>query len=207
MDIGFIGYGSLGEQIKSFLDEDNQYYNFYYFDDYLDDTAKNIFSFNSYLREEFNNLHFIVCLGYKHFGLKDKIVKCLLDNNKKLFTYIHKTSYISTTSIISPGSIIFPMSTIGNDCFLGYCCLVNNNVIISHNSRVGSLSYISPGVIINGMCSIGERCFVGSGTNVSNGVTIGDDSVIGLGSVITKDLESNSIGIGSPFKLKKIKLI
>ena len=44
----------------------------------------------------------------------------------------------------------------------------------------------------------------GSGGNctILPGVTIGDNSVIGAGSVVTKDIPSNSIAYGNPAKVK-----
>ena len=39
-------------------------------------------------------------------------------------------------------------------------------------------------------------------------VTIGDNVVIGAGSVVTKDIKSNSVAVGSPCKvIKKINIL
>lgn len=48
---------------------------------------------------------------------------------------------------------------------------------------------------------IGNDVWIGGDTTILPGVTIGDNIVIGAGSVVTKDLEANSIYAGNPAKL------
>lgn len=43
--------------------------------------------------------------------------------------------------------------------------------------------------------------FVGAGTIVMPGVNIGDNVVIGAGSVVTKNIPSNSLAVGVPAKV------
>ena len=48
---------------------------------------------------------------------------------------------------------------------------------------------------------IGENCFVGCGAIIMPGITIGDEVVIASGSVVTKDVPSNSLIAGNPAKI------
>ena len=50
---------------------------------------------------------------------------------------------------------------------------------------------------------IGNNCFIGIGVLVLPGVKIGDEVIIGAGSVVTKDVPSNSIAVGNPAKVIK----
>lgn len=45
---------------------------------------------------------------------------------------------------------------------------------------------------------IGNRCWIGANAIILPGVTIGDNVVIGSGSIVTKDIPSNSIAVGNP---------
>jgi maltose O-acetyltransferase len=50
---------------------------------------------------------------------------------------------------------------------------------------------------------IGNRVWIGLNVSIIAGVTIGDDVVIGAGSVVTKDIPSNSIAAGVPARVLK----
>jgi len=52
---------------------------------------------------------------------------------------------------------------------------------------------------------IGDRVWVGANVTILKGVTIGDDAVIGAGSVVTKDIPSRAIAVGSPAKVLRMK--
>ena len=54
--------------------------------------------------------------------------------------------------------------------------------------------------------SIGNNVWLGSNVIVLPGVKIGDGCVIGAGSVVTKDIEANSVAVGIPCNvIRKIK--
>jgi acetyltransferase-like isoleucine patch superfamily enzyme len=48
---------------------------------------------------------------------------------------------------------------------------------------------------------IGDRVWIGAGAIVLAGVTVGPDSVIGAGSVVTRDVPSNTLVAGNPAKI------
>jgi acetyltransferase-like isoleucine patch superfamily enzyme len=50
---------------------------------------------------------------------------------------------------------------------------------------------------------IGKRCFIGANSIIMPGVTIGDEVIIGAGSVVTKNIPSNTIAAGNPAKIIK----
>lgn len=48
---------------------------------------------------------------------------------------------------------------------------------------------------------VGNNVWIGGGVKVMPGVTIGDNCVIGGGSVVTRDIPSNTIAMGNPCKV------
>ena len=109
---------------------------------------------------------------------------------------------------------------IGKDCrFSGkvqfgtepYLITIGNHVSIScsnfitHDGGVWIFRDEYPKVDIFGPISIGNNVFIGSGCTILPGVSIGDNVVVGAGSIITKDLNADSVYAGTP--AKKIKTI
>ena len=47
---------------------------------------------------------------------------------------------------------------------------------------------------------IGKNVWIGAGATVLPGVTVGDNAVIGAGSVVTKNVEADTVVAGNPAK-------
>jgi acetyltransferase-like isoleucine patch superfamily enzyme len=78
--------------------------------------------------------------------------------------------------------------------------------------HIGEESYLASGSLvfshdysrdIKTHTYIGKRCFIGANVIILPGIKIGDEVVVGAGSVVTKDVESNSIVAGNPARVLK----
>ena len=87
--------------------------------------------------------------------------------------------------------------TIGDDCFIG----PNVSIYTACHStdpkeRNARLEWAEA-------VTIGESVWIGGGVIILAGVTIGDNVTIGAGSVVTRDIPSNSIAVGNPCRVIK----
>ncbi|NBP00776.1 MAG: N-acetyltransferase [Proteobacteria bacterium] len=115
---------------------------------------------------------------------------------------------------------------IEENSFIGPFVEIQKNVCIGQNTRVSSHTFICEGVKIGSNCFIGHGVmfindifsdsktykdwkikYTEIGNNVRIGsnatilpVKIGDNVIIGAGSVVTKDIPSNTIAKGNPAK-------
>lgn len=87
--------------------------------------------------------------------------------------------------------------TIGDDCFIG------PNVAIytaCHSTdpkeRNTRREWARP-------VSIGDNCWIGGSVTILPGVSIGDNCTIGAGSVLVRDIPSNSVAVGNPCRVVK----
>lgn len=55
--------------------------------------------------------------------------------------------------------------------------------------------------VIYGTIKIGKNCFIGARSTILPNVSIGDNTIIGAGTIVTKDIPSNSVACGIPCKV------
>lgn len=81
--------------------------------------------------------------------------------------------------------------------------ITQNVVFHTHDGGVGLFRKDYPGINIFGKIKIGNNVFIGSNVIFMPGVSIGDNVVIGAGSIVTKDISSNSVAVGNPARVIK----
>lgn len=87
--------------------------------------------------------------------------------------------------------------TIGNHVFIGpYCGFYTASHPLDYQSRNQGLEKALP-------IHVGDNCWFGANVSVMPGVTIGNGCVIAAGSVVTKDVEDNSLVAGVPAQIIK----
>jgi len=92
--------------------------------------------------------------------------------------------------ILDPAKVVF-----GNNVFVGpQCGFHTASHPIDAQKRKEGYETAQP-------ITVGNDVWFGAGVQVMPGVTIGDNVVIGGGSVVVKDIPSNSIAVGNPCKV------
>lgn len=85
--------------------------------------------------------------------------------------------------------------------YVGDYTLFGPNVVIATAGHPMLPELRKYGIQYNMPVHIGSNCWLGAGVIVVPGVTIGDNVVIGAGSVVTKDIPSNTVAMGTPAKV------
>ena len=112
---------------------------------------------------------------------------------------------------------------IGENVSFSANCMVfsSNRVAMKKNSVVAGYVYLlsggeydlddpTPLALQKGTCTkgpleIGEDCWLGAGAKVLDGASIGDRSAIGAGAVVNKPIPANSIAVGVPARVVKVR--
>ena len=89
--------------------------------------------------------------------------------------------------------------TIGDDTTISFDC-----AFVTHDAATRVIRNL-PGrdkeTVIYGPIKVGKNCFIGCRTVILPGVTIGDNSIIGAGSIVNRDIPSNTVAAGTPCKV------
>ena len=87
--------------------------------------------------------------------------------------------------------------TFGDNVFIApNCGFYTAGHPLEYERRNQGLEYAKP-------IKVGNNVWIGGNVVVLPGVTIGDNVVIGAGSIVNKDIPSNSIAVGNPCKVIK----
>ena len=95
--------------------------------------------------------------------------------------------------------------TIGSGTLFGSDCLVMDHSHGSYGPDIHSSPETPPQKrdLFSKPISIGKNCWFGDRVAILPGVTIGDGVVVGVGSVVTTNLPSNVVAVGSPARIVK----
>lgn len=90
-----------------------------------------------------------------------------------------------------------------------YIVNIGSNVMIGPNTLISSVGHpLSPKkrrehTSVVREVNIGDDVWIGGNVSILPGVTIGDNVVIGAGSVVNRDIPSNSLAVGVPARVIK----
>lgn len=118
------------------------------------------------------------------------------------YLHRHKVKIGSGCVVLDPKKIQIDVSRpelleIGNNVFLH-----RGTIILTHDWAswcfINSHQDFIPS---HGKIKIGNNVWLGENVTILKNVTIGDNVIIGIGSIVTKDIPSNSIAVGVPAKV------
>ncbi len=152
-----------------------------------------------------------ICFEYNNlkpsdFENKDKIIKKLFAKTGKQITveqnfwcdygyniFVGENFYMNHNCTILDGAKV----KFGDNVFVApNCGFYTAGHPLDYETRNKGLEYAKP-------IEVGNNVWIGGNVVVLPGVTIGDNVVIGAGSVVNKDIPSNSIAVGNPCKVIK----
>ena len=76
--------------------------------------------------------------------------------------------------------------------------MIDDHVHVAHNCTIGMNSILTACVEISGSVLVGSNVWIGPNSSIRDGLVIGENAFIGIGSVITKNCDSNGVYVGVP---------
>ena len=126
---------------------------------------------------------------------------CSIGENSKIgaFVEIQKNAAIGKNCKISSHSFICEGVTIEDNVFVGHNVTFTNDIYPRATTSPGTLQTdedwnCSPTLVKKGAS-------IGSSVTLLCGITIGENAIIGAGSMVIKDVPSNTVVAGNPAKI------
>lgn len=138
-----------------------------------------------------------------------------------------KSESIGVNTFIWQYSIVLKGAVIGNNCNINCHVFVENNVVIGNNVTIKSGVYLWDGITVDDNVFIGPNvtftndlrprskkypqhfqeikvkkfASIGASSIILGGLTIGEYAMTAAGSLVTKDVPSRALVLGSPAKI------
>jgi acetyltransferase-like isoleucine patch superfamily enzyme len=127
--------------------------------------------------------------------------ECEIGNNTKIgaFVEIQKNVIIGENCKISSHSFICEGVHIENEVFIGHNVSFINDMYPRATNESGGLQNEQDWKVIETFVKKGAS--VGTSSTIMAGITIGEGAIVGAGSVVTKNVPSNTIVAGNPAKI------
>lgn len=125
----------------------------------------------------------------------------------ELVTVLDPTAVISPTARLGTGVYVNAGAVIAAQAVLGDSVFVNRLAGVGHHSVLEDFVSVGPGASIASKVKIGRGTMVGAGSSIAPSVKIGSNTVIAAGTAVHKDVPSNVVVMGNPFRIAKTDII
>jgi sugar O-acyltransferase (sialic acid O-acetyltransferase NeuD family) len=116
---------------------------------------------------------------------------------------IHPSAQVARDVQFGEGTVVAAVANIHTATRIGRFCIVNGHSHLGHDIDAGDFVSIGPDAAVAGDVRIGELTAVAIGSHILEKKTVGSDSIVGAGSLVTKDVPSNVVVVGTPARVVK----
>lgn len=154
--------------------------------------------------QEYADCEFVIAIGNPRVRKKVYDKMCKYANPEFAILIDPAAIVMSEYVTIGQGSIVCAGTICTVEVNIGDHVIINLNCTVGHECHIEDFATIAPMTAISGNVKIGKLAEVGTSASIRQGLVINNGALIGMGSVLTKNVDANTMVFGSPAKPIKI---
>lgn len=124
----------------------------------------------------------------------------------RLYSPIDPSSVVAYDySIIGKGVLIAPYAQVGPEVTIGNNTVILGNAFVGHDTQIGEFCHIASNAVVGSLIEIGNACHIGMNATIREKTKLGNYCLVGMGAVVLNDVEDNTIVVGNPAKVLRVK--
>lgn len=142
----------------------------------------------------------VVAIGDNY--IRSRIVNNILENipEFQFITAVHPSAQVARGVTIGPGTCLMAHTTVNSGTDIGSHVIINTNSSVDHDCKLDDYTSVAPNSALGGGCIVNSFSAISIGATVIHGITINRNTIVGAGATVIKNLEPDSVYIGTPAK-------
>ena len=142
-----------------------------------------------------------VIVAHGDFSLKFNAINYLFEREYQFGSAISSLAFISKFANIGVGCILNPNVVVMPNARVGDHVVIHSHSVVEHDNVIEDYCNLAPGVSIAGNVVVGKGSYIFTGASVKNNVCIGSGCIVAAGAVVTKDIADNQTVAGVPAEI------
>ena len=101
--------------------------------------------------------------------------------------------------------MVAPFAQIGPEVNISNHCVLLGNAFVGHGSNIEEFSHIASNAVVGANLTVGKGSHIGTNSVIRERANIGEFSIVGSGAVVLNSIPANSIVVGNPAKILKMR--